>query len=98
MVVRRSVHIFQRRCIGNCETVDIRRVRVKKSAQAGGIMSSRLASAPASGMVSVYDGTDCLGHVLHRPRVGFEAYDSNDKLIGLFESQREAASALMSKP
>jgi hypothetical protein len=53
-----------------------------------------IARTPASNLVSVYDGTMCLGHVLYKPRVGFEAYDHNDKPIGLFASQREAANAL----
>jgi hypothetical protein len=60
-------------------------------------VSARIARAPATTMVSVYDGTACLGHVLYRPKVGFEAYDHDDKLIGLFESQRAAADAIMAK-
>jgi hypothetical protein len=53
-----------------------------------------IARTSASNLVSVYDGTACLGHVLYKPRVGFEAYDRDDKPIGLFASQREAANAL----
>jgi hypothetical protein len=56
---------------------------------------SRIANTPASNLISVYDGSYCLRHVLHRPRVGFEAYDRDDKLIGLFPTQREVASAIM---
>jgi hypothetical protein len=44
--------------------------------------------------VSVYDGTTYLGHVLYKPRVGYEAYDRDDKPIGVFASQREAANAI----
>jgi hypothetical protein len=53
-----------------------------------------IARTPASNLVSVYDGTKCLGHVLHKPRVGYEAFDRDDKSIGVFTSQREAANAL----
>jgi hypothetical protein len=60
--------------------------------------TARIANTPASGMVSVYSGTYCLGHILHKPKAGFEAYDRDDKLVGLFESQREAADAITTKP
>jgi hypothetical protein len=53
-----------------------------------------IARTPASNLVSVYDGTLCLGHILRKPRVGFEAYDRNDKPIGVFASQSAAANAL----
>jgi hypothetical protein len=53
-----------------------------------------IARTPASNLVSVYDGTTCLGHMLRKPRIGYEAYNRDDKPIGLFNSQREAANAL----
>jgi hypothetical protein len=53
-----------------------------------------IARTPASNLVSVYDGTMYLGHILRKPRVGFEAYSRDDKLIGTFPSQREAANAV----
>jgi hypothetical protein len=53
-----------------------------------------IAKTMATNLVSVYSGQNCLGHVLRKPRVGFEAYDVDDRLIGLFASQREAADAL----
>jgi len=48
-------------------------------------------------MVSVYDGTACLGHVIARGRRGFEAFDRDDKSLGIFETQRQAANALLIK-
>jgi hypothetical protein len=53
-----------------------------------------IARTPASNLVSVYDGTLCLGHVLYKPRVGFEAYDHNDQPIGIFKTQPAAANAI----
>jgi hypothetical protein len=53
-----------------------------------------ISPTPATRLVSVYDGTHCLGHVLHRPKIGFEAYDRYDRSTGVFSTQREAADAL----
>ena len=46
-------------------------------------------------MVAVYDGRACLGHVLGRGRAGFEAFDADNRSLGIFPSQREAAAAVM---
>jgi hypothetical protein len=51
-------------------------------------------SSRTSTMVSVYEGTNCLGHVLRKPKVGFEAYDRDDKLIGVYPTAPEAANAV----
>jgi hypothetical protein len=53
-----------------------------------------IAKTPASNLVSVYDGTTCLGHVLYKPRVGYEAYDCNDRPIGIYPTQKAAADAI----
>jgi hypothetical protein len=45
--------------------------------------------------VSVYDGQCCLGHIISRGRDGYEAFDLDDKSLGLFPTQREAAAALV---
>jgi hypothetical protein len=42
----------------------------------------------------VYDGRRCLGHIIARGKTGFEAFDADDKSVGLFPSQRAAADAL----
>jgi hypothetical protein len=46
-------------------------------------------------MVSVYDGTRRLGHVLTRGPSAFEAFDRGDKSVGIFETRRQAANALL---
>ena len=50
--------------------------------------------APAS-LAYVYDGRQCLGHVLARGKLGHEAFDRDDKSLGVFETQRQAANALL---
>jgi hypothetical protein len=53
---------------------------------------------PVAGpLVSVYDGQQCLGHVLGRGPKGFEAFDRDDKSLRIFETQRQAANALLIK-
>jgi hypothetical protein len=49
----------------------------------------------ASPMAYVYDGREALGHVIARGKAGFEAFDADDKSVGLFPSQREAANAVV---
>jgi hypothetical protein len=48
-----------------------------------------------SGMVSVYSGRVCLGFVIERGREGFEAYDQQERSLGLFKTQEDAAAAVM---
>jgi hypothetical protein len=46
-----------------------------------------MSAAPTTPMVSVYDdGRDCLGFILARGRVGFEAFDRDERSLGLFET------------
>ena len=55
-----------------------------------------MSSAP-SPLSYVYDGQQCVGHVLSRGKAGFEAFDPNDISLGIFETQRQAANALLIK-
>jgi hypothetical protein len=48
-----------------------------------------------SPMAYVYDGREALGQVIARGKAGFEAFDADDKSVGLFPSQREAANAVI---
>jgi hypothetical protein len=48
-----------------------------------------------SPLAYVYDGRQCLGHIIARGKAGFEAFDSDDKSLGLFASQKEAAATIM---
>jgi hypothetical protein len=45
-------------------------------------------------LVTVYDGRDCVGHLIRRGAAGVEAYDINDKSVGLFENDDVAAAAV----
>ena len=47
-----------------------------------------------SSFAYVHDGRTCVGHVIGRGPTGFEAFDREDKSLGLFKTQAEAARAL----
>jgi hypothetical protein len=52
-------------------------------------------------MLAVYTddiGRHVLGHILARGLTGFEAFDSADRSIGIFNSQSAAAIALGDRP
>jgi hypothetical protein len=48
-------------------------------------------------MLSVYDGTRCIGHLMLRGQQGVEAFDSDDRSIGLFPDVRAAADAVSAR-
>jgi hypothetical protein len=50
--------------------------------------------AAQAGFLSVYDGTRCLGFLLPRGKLGVEAYDRDDKSLGVFPNQKSAADAV----
>jgi hypothetical protein len=52
-------------------------------------------SARLSPLSYVYDGRDCLGFILVRGKTGFEAFDRDERSLGLFPTPRAAAIALM---
>jgi len=45
-------------------------------------------------LLSVYDGTRCVGHLLNRGRCGWESFDAGDVSCGLFPTMQEARDAL----
>jgi hypothetical protein len=47
-----------------------------------------------SPLTYVYDGKRCLGFILARGKLGFEAMDRDEQSLGLFPSQRDAANAI----
>jgi hypothetical protein len=49
---------------------------------------------PPSPMLSVYDGRTCIGWIMSRGKAGFEAFDADQRSLGVFATQREAAAAL----
>jgi hypothetical protein len=46
-------------------------------------------------MVSIYDGQRCCGWVFARGKQGFEAFTAAQQSLGIFRTQREAATAVM---
>jgi hypothetical protein len=55
-------------------------------------------SAPLSPLSYVYDGRACLGFVLSRGRAGFEAFDREERSLGLFPTAPTAANAVFDAP
>jgi hypothetical protein len=51
-------------------------------------------AAPTTGMLSVYDGRQCVGHLIRRGKCGVEAFDINEVSLGVFASQYEAIKAV----
>jgi hypothetical protein len=51
-------------------------------------------SSSTSALLSVYDGRHCAGFVLPRGKVGFEAFDHNDRSRGLYPAQQLAVAAI----
>jgi hypothetical protein len=45
-------------------------------------------------LVTVYDGRDCVGHLIRRGAAGVEGFDINDQSVGLFENDDAAAAAV----
>jgi hypothetical protein len=55
-------------------------------------MSARPSITP---LTYVQAGRDCLGFILARGKLGFEAIDRDERSLGFFQTQREAATAIM---
>jgi hypothetical protein len=53
------------------------------------------APKPAAPIAYVYDGQQCLGHVLARGKTGYEGFDRDDKSVGIFPTTKQAANALL---
>jgi hypothetical protein len=51
-------------------------------------------SASAAAMISIFDGRQCIGHVLCRGRMGFEAFNGEDVSLGVFANQKDAIAAI----
>lgn len=45
-------------------------------------------------MLAVYDGRNCVGHLLARGKLGFEAFDATEVSRGIFQTADAAANAL----
>ena len=57
-------------------------------------MTDEKERSAASALLSVFDGRQCIWHVLGRGRAGFEAFNNKDVSLGMFESQRAAIDAV----
>jgi hypothetical protein len=44
----------------------------------------------ATAMLSVYDGQRCIGFIIARGKTGVEAFDVNDRSLGIFASMKAA--------
>ena len=55
-----------------------------------------MAKAPTapSSWLAIYAGTQCLGHIIKRGMSGVEAFDFEDRPLGLYPDQRAAAAAV----
>jgi hypothetical protein len=49
---------------------------------------------PTTGLLSVYAGQQCIGHLIRRGKAGVEAFDVEDRSLGIFSSQHEAIKAV----
>jgi hypothetical protein len=45
-------------------------------------------------MLTIYDGRECIGHLYLRGKLGVEAYDSDDRSLGVYPNQNAAANAV----
>jgi len=52
-------------------------------------------TATLSPLSYVYDGRQCLGFILRRGKLGFEAIDHGEVSLGLFPTAKAAAAAVM---
>ncbi len=52
------------------------------------------APSEARALVSIFAGQRCIGFILNRGRDGFEAFDVNDRSLGVFPSVKAAAAAV----
>jgi hypothetical protein len=52
-------------------------------------------AARSSLLLSAYDGQRCIGFVCSRGKLGFEAFDSEERSLGVHGTQRDAAAAIM---
>jgi hypothetical protein len=48
-----------------------------------------------SPLSSVYDGRICRGFVIARGKLGIEAFDCDERSLGVYPTQRAAADAIM---
>src|SRR5262245_16864059 len=62
----------------------IQRIMGAKEFSRGFDDARSMKAAPQSSWLAVYDGTRCVGHIIKRGRAGVEAFDTDDRPLGLF--------------
>jgi len=45
-------------------------------------------------LVSIYDGRECVGFVISRGKLGFEAFTADQHSLGIYPNQKGAADAI----
>jgi hypothetical protein len=43
--------------------------------------------------LAIYDGQQCIGHLISRGKLGTEAFDAEDRSLGIFASVKQALAA-----
>jgi hypothetical protein len=51
----------------------------------------------ALGLLAVYAGTECAGFLLPRGKSGVEAFDADNRSLGIFADQKSAADAIFAR-
>jgi hypothetical protein len=44
--------------------------------------------------LAIYGGQTCCGHILNRGKAGWEAFNRDDRSLGIFQTQADAVNAL----
>ena len=51
-------------------------------------------ATPPLSWASVYDGQQCIGHIIARDKLGFEAFDVDDISLGVFGLKEAAVESI----
>jgi hypothetical protein len=74
------------------------RVRNGQSKKSSATDSQTIAATQAPvtkpALQSVYSGRECIGRIVCRGKLGFEAYDSDERSLGIFPNLKRAADAV----
>jgi hypothetical protein len=59
------------------------------------IRARAMSGPPTTALVSIYDGRECVGFVISRGKLGYEAIDRAERSLGVYQTQGEAAQRVM---
>jgi hypothetical protein len=57
-------------------------------------LEQRASARNSNQLLSVFDGRECVGFILARGRAGYQAFTADEKSLGLYPSQKQAADAI----